>query len=354
VYAILDLHAVQGCQNYGWHCDNATRHSWFWQHPHFQDRFVALWEEFARRYGDHPALAGYNVMNEPISGQENSSNPFRSPAPSDWDLINAVYRRVVEAIRKIDPHHIVFLEGDYFSSRFESLDAPFAENLVYCFHRYLPPGMGPGPYPGEIGGKHWDRAEIVDSVTSSEAYQFAQKHNVPLCAGEFGAMFTGPREEEPDRLRGVGDQAEVLDELGIHWTTVTYKDVGPMGWVTVALESPYMQTIEPVFRAKDALHADAWCAYSPCAAEAELRQLAAVIGEHCDAPDLDPGRNRSALTRCVLALYAAGLLQTPFARRFKDLSEAQIDEVMQSFRLENCLRRRDFIGALKRSMMGQH
>ena len=25
LYAILDLHAVQGCQNFGWHCDNATR-----------------------------------------------------------------------------------------------------------------------------------------------------------------------------------------------------------------------------------------------------------------------------------------------------------------------------------------
>ena len=353
LYAILDLHAVQGCQNFGWHCDNATRHSLFWQHPHFQDRFVALWEEFARRYREHPAIGGYNVMNEPISGQENNPNPFRSPAPSDWDLINAVYRRVVEAIRKIDAHHIVFLEGDYFSSRFEGLDAPFAENLVYCFHRYLPPGLGPGPYPGELGGEHWDRARILESATSSEAYQFAQKHNVPLCAGEFGAMFTGPSEEEPDRLRGVGDQAVVLDELGIHWMTVTYKDVGPMGWVAVDPESPYMELIRPVFQAKDALHTDAWCAYGPCDAKEALSQLAAVIKKHCDEPDLGAASNRSALTRYVLAGYAAGLLQTPFARRFKDLSEAQIDGTLRSFRLENCVLRGDFINVLKRSMMKQ-
>ena len=50
LYAILDLHSVQGWQNNDWHCDNSSRHSYFWQHPHFQDRFVALWEEFARRY----------------------------------------------------------------------------------------------------------------------------------------------------------------------------------------------------------------------------------------------------------------------------------------------------------------
>jgi endoglucanase len=44
LYAILDLHAVQGWQNTDWHSDNSSRHTFFWRHPHFQDRFVALWE----------------------------------------------------------------------------------------------------------------------------------------------------------------------------------------------------------------------------------------------------------------------------------------------------------------------
>ena len=47
IYVVLDLHAVQGYQNSDWHSDNSSRHSFLWHNRHFQDRFVALWEEFA-------------------------------------------------------------------------------------------------------------------------------------------------------------------------------------------------------------------------------------------------------------------------------------------------------------------
>jgi aryl-phospho-beta-D-glucosidase BglC (GH1 family) len=44
LYTILDLHAVPGCQNQDWHSDNATHRALFWQHKHFQDRVVNLWQ----------------------------------------------------------------------------------------------------------------------------------------------------------------------------------------------------------------------------------------------------------------------------------------------------------------------
>src|SRR5690606_21458663 len=44
LYTILDLHAVPGCQNQHWHSDNPTHRAEFWNHPHFQDRVVHLWE----------------------------------------------------------------------------------------------------------------------------------------------------------------------------------------------------------------------------------------------------------------------------------------------------------------------
>ena len=37
----------------------------FWQHKHFQDRAVWLWENLADRYKDNPWVAGYNLLNEP-------------------------------------------------------------------------------------------------------------------------------------------------------------------------------------------------------------------------------------------------------------------------------------------------
>ena len=105
LYVILDLHAVQGWQNPDWHCDNASRHVLFWQHKQFQDRFVALWEEFARRYQGNPTVAGYNVMNEPVTNAPRGR--FGVPYVPDWPAINGVYRRVVSAIRCHRPpaHH---------------------------------------------------------------------------------------------------------------------------------------------------------------------------------------------------------------------------------------------------------
>ncbi|MBN1900291.1 cellulase family glycosylhydrolase, partial [Candidatus Sumerlaeota bacterium] len=117
LYVILDLHSVQGWQNPDWHCDNPTRYGLFWQHPHFQDRFVALWEEIARRFGGYPAVAGYNIMNEPVTSSVYSRFGFGENP--DWGLLNRVYRRVVEAVRKIDPRHIIILEGDVFSQMFK-------------------------------------------------------------------------------------------------------------------------------------------------------------------------------------------------------------------------------------------
>jgi hypothetical protein len=45
------------------------------------------------------------------------------------DAINRIYRRVVGAIALSTRSILIFLEGDYFSSRFEGLEPPFADNL---------------------------------------------------------------------------------------------------------------------------------------------------------------------------------------------------------------------------------
>jgi endoglucanase len=61
VYTILDLHAFPGYQNQHWHSDNPTHAALFWEHKHFQDRAVWLWERFAERYRGNTAVAGYNI-----------------------------------------------------------------------------------------------------------------------------------------------------------------------------------------------------------------------------------------------------------------------------------------------------
>ncbi len=76
IYTILDLHAAPGYQNQDWHSDNPSAQALFWQHKHFQDRVVWLWEILAERYKANPWVAGYNLLNEPSDPSGRVIDPF--------------------------------------------------------------------------------------------------------------------------------------------------------------------------------------------------------------------------------------------------------------------------------------
>lgn len=331
LYVILDLHAVQGWQNTDWHCDNASRHTYFWQHPYFQERFKSLWQELALRYRGNHAVAGYNLMNEPVSNAPYGR--FHNQYQPDWENVNRVYREAVDAVRAVDPDHIIFLEGDYFSSRFTGLEAPFADNLVYSSHNYTNFGFGPGKYPSET----WNREVQLETFETREGSQFARQHNVPLWVGEFGAAYNGPAEEIPDRLRAMDDQLDIFNQTGAHWTTWTYKDIHVMGLMQLDPESAYVRAIRPVLDAKTALATDFWMGWiAPTPAKQAVYALADQIAGLLPPPGVDPQANHTYLSQHLLSGYTAALLQPAYAQCFVGLSEEKLDDILASFALKNC------------------
>lgn len=351
LYAIIDLHAVQGWHNTDWHSDNAIRAALFWEHPHFQDRFVALWEEFARRYKGNPAVAGYDLMNEPATNAP--AGRFKLDYPLDFDKINRIYRRAVEAIRKIDPEHIIFLEGDALAQRFDGLEPPFADNLVYSSHPYNASCFFKGEYPGPLGADenktHYDLDKIRAEMLAHQGAQFMQRHQAPLWLGEIGIIFGGPPADHPYRINAFSDQLTVAEEMGAHWTTWNYKDIGVMGWLRQGEESAYVRAIEPVLQAKSRLMAD-FGAYF-----VEITPIYHKLGEVADViqrdlpESLGVGRGDLMyfLPQVVASTYVAQMLQPLYADCFKPMDEARIDRVMQSWALENCEQRGEFIEMLK-------
>jgi aryl-phospho-beta-D-glucosidase BglC (GH1 family) len=121
IYTILDMHALPGGQNPGWHSDNPTHVASFWIHKDFQDRAVWLWEQIAARYKGNPWVAGYNPINEPCD-------------PEHWRL-PAFYERLEQAVRKIDPDHILWLDGNTFAIEWKFFDKKLP-NCVYSLHDY--------------------------------------------------------------------------------------------------------------------------------------------------------------------------------------------------------------------------
>ncbi len=339
IHAILDLHSVQGWQNTDWHCDNASLHALFWGHPHFQDRFVSLWEELARRYQGNAAIAGYNVMNEPVTNAVDGRVGYR--APSDWNAINSIYRRVVHAIRAVDPDHIIFLEGDWFSSRFSGLDAPFADNLVYSSHNYTPPAMS---------SERWTHEQHAAAFDQHEGTRYARAHNVPLWVGEFGAVLEGTEEEKAARVKAFDEQIGTFEEFGAHWTSWTYKSIGPMSWVQASGESEYAQRIAQVAKAKALTGSDmGWLSPAPSTAiEREAHELAKHVEDALQDPDIDVAGNRRYLPQTALGGYVGRLMQPLYVKCFKGLSEKEMDRILQSFAFGNCRANRGLVDVVRK------
>jgi endoglucanase len=335
LYVILDLHSVQGWQNGDWHCDNSSRHALFWQHSGFQDRLAALWKEIATRYGNYRAIAGFDLMNEPLSNAPSGRfEPDLRYQPA-WTTLNAVYRRLVEEIRQVDRHRMIVLEGDNYSTLFSGLDDPFDEHLVYSSHNYIPVATSTiSAYPTNVEGTLWNAAEVQRQFEDSEGAVFGRAHDVPLLVGEFGVAVHDSVEDAACKPAVLADQLEAFSRSGCHWTLWTYKGIGPMAWVH-ASHSPYTTAIAPVLRAKADLGVDlGWLAGFPADVDLHLKAVGDRILDHI--PGLDPVTNFRYFSQAAMSTYTADQLQRVFAGLFQDKSDAQIDDLLSSFALERC------------------
>lgn len=115
------MHTVPGGQNPDWHSDNPTSYAAFWDYKDHQDRTVWLWQQIAARYKDNPWVAGYNPLNEPCDPQH-----VRLPA---------FYERIEKELREVDPHHILWLDGNTFAMEWRGFDKVLP-NCVYAMHDY--------------------------------------------------------------------------------------------------------------------------------------------------------------------------------------------------------------------------
>jgi endoglucanase len=130
VYLILNMHVPPG----GFQPTGLG--DALWTQASNQDRLADLWREIARRYTQESQIIGYGLVNEPV--------PLGSSKA--WEDLA---QRLVDAIRREDPWHILFVEKALYVKGGEesvTLDQLFPNikdpgpkaNLVYEFHFYEP------------------------------------------------------------------------------------------------------------------------------------------------------------------------------------------------------------------------
>lgn len=348
IRTLLDLHTVPGWQHQDWHCDNPTHTAQLWTHRTFQDRVVNLWSAIATRYRNDPWVAGFNPVNEP-------SDPTAK-------LVGPFYRRLVETIRGIDDKHIIFLDGNRYAMDFEFFGEP-APNTVYTPHDYPLPGMTPGArYPGRLRNMHqldaqqgrpvlaaaddkfWDKEAVEESFLERTEYQRTMR--TPLVVGEFNAVFP---ENDEERYQLLSDQLDVYRKWQASWTYWSYKDVGPAAPLTLDAESPYMRRLRPILEKKDRLAVDLWGGDRRRMAPI-LDPIIQLLAKECPTWNPYPWGAEFMICRLVLQILFSEAMLPEFGELFRGMTENEIDEMMQSFKLENCRPRQPLIDLLHKDI----
>jgi endoglucanase len=310
VYSIIDLHALPGWQNHHWHSDNPTHRALFWEHPHFQDRVVHLWEAIADRYKGNAWVAGYNLMNEPADESRAVVGPF--------------YKRLAAAVRAVDPDHMLFLDGNTYSTEFDVFEEPL-ENAVYTLHDYVPAGLG--------------RAAEYDREAAEQKFlqrsEYARRTGTPIYVGEFSPIYTGDPEIDALRRQILDDQLERYRRHAAGFATWMYKDLGRQGLTCVRPDSPYGEFVADFVAKKRRLGVDQWGSTGE-----ENPEIAGPIQELVarEAPNFDPypwGRFDWVRTLLVNITFAQPLVHE-YAELFRGLREDELGALADSFAFANC------------------
>ncbi|KIW93864.1 uncharacterized protein Z519_05179 [Cladophialophora bantiana CBS 173.52] len=328
IYTILDMHTAPGGQNPDWHSDNPTNYAAFWDYKDHQDRTIWLWQEIAKRYRDNTWVAGYNPINEPCDPEH-----VRLPA---------FYKRIEAAIRAVDDHHILWLDGNTFSMEWNGFDEVLP-NCVYALHDYSMMGFPTG-----------ERYKGTDDQNSKLERQFLRKaefmleHKCPIWNGEFGPVYADPAEDEDaeainqDRYNMLGQQLKVYDKYKISWSIWLYKDIGVQGMVHTSRDSKWNRAIQPFLDKKKRYRLDAWGVHHSPEAEAVLNPLVEWIDKICPtAKDAYPGpwQTERHVMRAVIQTWLSAQFSDEFARQFEGMDFKELDELAHSFHFDECVQR---------------
>ena len=202
------------------------------QEKQFQDAFVATWQKLAKKYKDVDVVWSYDLLNEAVEGDMPQSLPENEGEKLlDW---RALALKTSKEIRKIDPDKAIVIEPAPWGAPdalewFEPFDPKEVPNVVYSVHLYLPhvfthQGVYESPtglvYPGIMpDGKHWDKAQIRNSLKS--VIDYTHDFGVAIYIGEFGSIRWAPDNSSYRYLR---DCIEVFEEEGWDWAYHAFRE----------------------------------------------------------------------------------------------------------------------------------
>lgn len=181
IYAVIDMHGAPGGQTGANIDDSARDQPDLFADKRNQVRLVELWVKIATRFRDEPAVAAYDLLNEPLPERTGAAAKYKQE-------LEPLYRRITTAIRAVDKKHMITLEGADWANEWSVFTTRFDDNLLYQFHYYC-----------------WDRPDQLKNI--SQYLEHRKRLGAPVWVGETG---------EKDNA--------------IYWATTDYFEANNIGW----------------------------------------------------------------------------------------------------------------------------
>ena len=122
-----------------------------------------------------------------------------------------------------------------------------------------------------------------------------------------------------------------------------------MGSYNLNPDSEYVQTIQPIMKAKQ--EAADWEGEMPKGSVAKaMKNSADAIDAYLAQTNLKVQIDRRWFAQYTLFGYLAQFLQVPYANLFKDKSEKELDEMLSAFALKNCVQNKIITKVLKKHL----
>lgn len=192
LFVLLDLQAAPGGQGLDPVTDYDSSHPSLWEQAENRRKTVALWQELARRYANHPWVAGYDLLSAvDWNFQENewATRHWNGCDETSNGPLRAFYEQTIAAIRKVDEHHMIVLAGNCWGTNHKGLLPINDTNAALGVHSY--------------GGK--PIAETLDPLIAVR-----DKYNVPFVMTHVG----GNLDESPTKK-----MTQTLESNGWFWWT---------------------------------------------------------------------------------------------------------------------------------------
>jgi endoglycosylceramidase len=187
-----------------------------YEDPDLRQAQIDAWLHVVERVRDHPALFGYDLMNEPFGKIRPGEDLFTAAERVEREQLTAMYQRLTDAISAVDPDHWVFFEPPNLASLGipTSLGEVRGPKVAVYPHMYDPNIESATYTPG--GVVEYDPAFFARWAAATLVY--TERHPIPLLVGEWGIA----QPDRPGMDAFVRDSLATLEQVGSGWSVFNW------------------------------------------------------------------------------------------------------------------------------------